>query len=320
VAGSVVLRPFIVPYAGRAVASLALDWLVANLERFDPFPREAPPDEASQTALAELAMLVVQMRRRRALAADRRLARCLDLLDRVYREPLLHEFPFRHEPRALVGHVVLWTALADRGSERIVPRSRFEALVARGGVLADLTEPYRALELRYWLDLAGLRHDLPAADRLFARTILGGDLAVGPADEATAYVVTHTLFYATDYGLAAPAYLDAGRRARILALLRALLEQALDEEHWDLVGELLLCHRSLRPEGEALTDRAWEALARNQQEDGMIRHPDRRLTRLGELPPGEPRARYLFVRCHHMTLVAAMAGFLGIPDAQDGRA
>lgn len=299
------------------VAAGALDWLVANLPRFDRVPRGTTPDETSQTALAELAMAVHQMRRRSG--ADPRLARCLDLLETVYRDPALHEFPFRREPRALAGHALIWLALRERGIEALVGRERFQQAVDAGGILPDPREPYRALELRYVLDLAGLRHGMPPAGELFARTVLGGDLDALSADEATAYAVTHTLFFATDYGLARPAYLHA-RRDAVLALLRRLLQAALDAEHRDLVGELILCHRSLTRDHEPLVQEGWRALAASQDPDGMIRHPASLLRRLAELPAGEPRAEYLFLRCHHMTLVTVMAGFLGVPEDQEGRA
>ena len=288
---------------------------MATLARFDPFPRDTPPDERSQTALAELATLAHQLGRRAAFARDARVARCLDLLERVYREPLLHEFPFRHEPRALVGHLALWVALRGRGSEAIVPRARLQGLLDAGGALADAREPYRALELRYFAEAAGLRHGLPAEADLFARTLLGGDLSDVATDARTAYAVTHTLFYATDYGLARPGYLTGHRRADVLQVLRLLLQAALGAEHWDLTGELVLCHRCLTRDEHPLLAQAWGALDTAQDPHGMICHPPRFLEALAGLPRGEPRDAYLFLRCHHMTLVAVMAGFLGLPEA-----
>ncbi|MBI2494898.1 MAG: hypothetical protein HYV94_22735 [Candidatus Rokubacteria bacterium] len=207
-------------------------------------------------------------------------------------------------------------ALRERGSALIVPRERLQGLLDAGGALADTREPYRALELRYYAEAAGLGHDLPAEGELFGRTLLGGELPVAAWNERTAYAVTHTLFYATDYGLARPAYLGEAKRRGVLELLRVLLQAALDAEHWDLTGELILCHQSLEPADHPLLHEAWRALAAAQEPDGMIRHPERLLAALEELPPGEPRDAYLFRRCHHMTLVTVMAGFLGIPGSE----
>lgn len=265
------------------------------------------PDERSQTALAELAALVLQLRRRPRLARDPRAERCLDALERAYRRPGLHEFPFRVEPRALVGHVLIWLALAPRDSQAIVPRARLQSLVDAGGVLADTREPYRALELRYVLDRAGLRHALPSAAELFRRTVLGGVLLPPALDPATAYAVTHTVFYATDYGLARPAYLEEARRRGILDVVRRSLRAMLDVSHWDLVGELVLAHACLARDPAPILVEAWSALAGVQDASGAVGPA---------LPLPAPWTGDAFLGRYHMTLVAAMAGFLGIPETR----
>ena len=83
------------PGLARQVGDRALDWVVANRARFEPPSEETSASEASQTALAELAQLGLQLARRDRFAGDRRAHDILELVDRVYRRPAFHEFPFR---------------------------------------------------------------------------------------------------------------------------------------------------------------------------------------------------------------------------------
>lgn len=294
--------------AGR-VGSSALNWLVGNVGYFDPFPLSAPPNEQSQTSLSELALLIYQLGRRLGFKHDVRVVRCLDLIEQVYRDPLLHEFPFRYEPRAFIGHLIIWCVLQSRNSEAIVPRWRLQKLLDTEKVLADTQEPYRILELKYFVKASELRCNFPSENEIFSHTLLGKHPHVIPTDESAIYAITHTLFYATDFGLAQPDYLFGSRHASILELVQILLRVVLDAKHWDLVGELIICHRCLDQTEVPLLTEAWDALSRIQNKDGMLSSTSEYV---GYSLSSDLQKQSAFRRFYHRTLVAVMAGFLGI--------
>lgn len=302
------------------VASPALDWIVSNLSRFNPFLRGPLPDERSQTALAELALLYYHLRRRAGFAQDPRLHQCLDLIEQVYRQPLFHEYAFRGDRGAFGGHLLIWLTLADRNIEAVVSREQFQWMIDSGNVLAVEREPYRALERRYFLELGGFEHRLPSEADLFHQTFLGRDFEIPAMMISDIYSITHTIFYLTDYGARTSPLLNGpSHKERILELLRVLLGMMIHARHWDLVGELILSYRCLERVEEPVLEVGWKVLRANQDSSGLIRHSPSMLPQLEELPAGEARDDYLFTRCHHMTLVAVMAGFLGVPDAHIGQ-
>ena len=297
------------PGLAERVGDRALDWLSANRARFEPPSGEVPVSEAGQTALAELAQLSLHLARRDRFAGDRRVHDFLELVDRVYRRPAFHEFPFRVELRSLAGHLLIWLALRERGIEKLVPAHLFAERIDAYAV-AVAAHPAKLLELRYLLKLGGFGHRLPPEDELLGETVLAH---AGPPDELDddrVYELTHVVFYVTDFGLQGPSALSGewhGTGERVLRLLEGMITR----RHWDLVSELILSHRCLGGARHPSVQAAWQALHASQEASGRIRHPPELGGPVDELPPGEPRQRYLFARCYHQTLVAAMAAFLG---------
>ncbi len=166
--------------------------------------------------------------------------------------------------------------------------------------------PYQQLELWYVLELAGFRHDLPSvADIVRSGSLLETPnyLYVTPHD---AYVITHTIFYLTDFADRKPVHLSATDVDHVSAVVEQLLPIFVRQAHWDLVGELLICFSSLSDRPSWMYDLAWAALRDGASEDGSVRLAGTRVhSRPVDGDPGsEFRARY------HPTLVASMAGAL----------
>ncbi|MFC8583085.1 DUF6895 family protein [Streptomyces sp. NPDC057217] len=156
------------------------------------------------------------------------------------------------------------------------------------------------VELAYYLDVLGIRHDLPAPALLFPgplrRTAVGG----APPRRSEAYRTTHAIFCVTDFGR-----VDA--RSTIGDLLpetcdhvEALLADLVAREDWDLVAETLMCcaFLGLRPEG--LVEDAWEGLA------GAGDHLARPVGR-GAGPGAAARREREFADHYHTTVVTLMA-------------
>ena len=159
--------------------------------------------------------------------------------------------------------------------------------------------PNRALAVYNAERLLGLpsRAD-PVA--LTARTWLGGCPEPWRTDFFTLYMMTHTVFHLTDWGVQ-PGCLPAHLQAYLHAWLPAWLEVYLEAGQWDLVGELLIVDLCLT-ESVHYPD-AWDALARAQQPDGLLP------ARPGRVPRDPATA---FHDHYHPTIVAAIAGSLAL--------
>jgi hypothetical protein len=125
--------------------------------------------------------------------------------------------------------------------------------------------PHRELE-QDWL--ASLRGGPAPSEDALRRTALiqGTDLLTGSRDDV--YALTHALLYATDFGNHRP------RLARpeddILATVRSALAGALDDDDFDLAGELLLAWPFLDAAWDEPSSFAFAALAEVEDEVGGI--------------------------------------------------
>lgn len=144
--------------------------------------------------------------------------------------------------------------------------------------------------------------DVPA---LTGRTWLGATPEPWTADLSTLYAMTHTVYHLADWG-ARPSGLPTRIQDYLRAWLPAWLEVYLEAGHWDLVSELLMVDLCLVE--PAYPAQAWERLAAVQLPDGMLPAEAWR----------DARNPATLVRNHyHSTLVAAMAGTLGVARRLD---
>lgn len=142
---------------------------------------------------------------------------------------------------------------------------------------------------------------------VLAQTGLGQLREPWALDRRAAYGVTHDVFHATDWGRARHRLPEA--LADYLALwVPCWLDTWLEEEQWDLVGELLAVAACLpRP---APVAGGWRRLAGAQTADGSV----------PETGAPADRAADPFLACYHSTLVTAFAATLARTgaDGADG--
>ncbi|MYT69771.1 hypothetical protein GTY60_08805 [Streptomyces sp. SID8367] len=118
-----------------------------------------------------------------------------------------------------------------------------------------------------------------------------------------AYDITHTVFHVTNWGQS-PDRIPADIADYLARYLPAWLEGWADQEHWDLLGELLVVDACLpRP---VLADHLWERYAAAQTPSGAM--PVER-----SMPEHNPDE--LFAVAHHPTLVAAFASAMATSRA-----
>lgn len=231
-------------------------------------------------------------------------ARAADLLEFAWRESRggeLFRDLVRGEPQATYP-VEIYASFARAGlrnaraEELMATTTRLRSWrVARG----DHTRTLAVLS-------AEARIGLPPHARfpdVLARTGLGLRSEPWALDRRAAYGLTHDVFHVTDWGRARDR-LPPEAADYLRLWLPAWLETWLDEQVWDLAGELLAVAACLpEPVHDAA---AWRRFAAAQLPDGGV--PE------AGTPPHDADP---FTSCYHSTLVAAFAATLARTAAED---
>jgi hypothetical protein len=164
--------------------------------------------------------------------------------------------------------------------------------------------PHRVLEqawlLARWRGASGARSRAPAAERdsVLNRPM---DLLGGSRDDI--YAFTHALMYVTDFNIR-PRRLPRPRAA-ILPEAEAALARCLDDQDYDLGGEVLLAWPLTGPSWSAAAAFAFRVLARVEDQAGFLPTPATRIARLKELEGGD-RANYLLATSYHTVYVMGL--------------
>ena len=122
------------------------------------------------------------------------------------------------------------------------------------------------------------------------------------------------MMYVTDFGFR-PALLPRGR-AVILDEASSLLARTLDDEDYDLAGEVLLAWPFIGEPWSAAAGFAFRVLARLEDHAGVLPGGTTRLDRLSRLG-GSEKARYALATAYHTVYVM---GFLCAASLRAGRA
>lgn len=199
------------------------------------------------------------------------------------------------------------------------PDSRFDDVLrqidtsqARGGCERP---PHRVLE-QEWLS-ATRTGSKPRSPKDTSPTALTSvlnrpmDLLNGSREDL--YAFTHALMYIADFNLQ-PSRLPRPRAA-ILAEAEAALARCLDDEDYDLGGEVLLAWPLTGNSWSAASGFGFRVLAHVEDQAGFLPAPSTRLKRLNELQ-GDARTDYLLATAYH---TAYVMGLLCAAALQPGR-
>lgn len=176
--------------------------------------------------------------------------------------------------------------------------------------------PHRVLE-QQWIAESWKGHGCRARKRnspLSKDSVLNQpmDLAGGNKDDL--YAFTHALMYVTDFGNHTRR-LPRARRV-ILEEAEAALARCLDEQDYDLSGELLLAWPLTGGSWSAAAIFGFHVLANVEDKAGFLPTPGTRLQRLNELQ-GDERTDYFLGTSYHSTYVM---GLLAAAALRPGRA
>jgi hypothetical protein len=127
------------------------------------------------------------------------------------------------------------------------------------------------------------------------------------------YAFTHALMYVASFNISP--WKIQRRRAEILNEAEAILARCLDEQDYDLAGEVLLAWPLTGKSWSASAIFAFRLLTRVEDEAGFLPSPATRLETLQKLD-GESRKKYLFATSYHTVYVM---GLLCSTSLQPGR-
>jgi hypothetical protein len=210
------------------------------------------------------------------------------------------------EPSVSLEHAFVHIALTQIG----MPDARFDRLLeaAQAASAARSRErlPHRRLEQAWMRRLAGLRDDGSAADLAdridVATSILAHPLDALASTSDDAYAFTHALMYAGELGSRVP---RLPRRRAVEADAEAALGGCLDDEDFDLGGEMLLTWPLLRRPWSAAATFGFACLAAIEDEAGFLPGLSVSTEAFAALE-GEERTRYAVAMSYHTAYVMGL--------------
>ncbi|HVF61188.1 MAG TPA: hypothetical protein VNJ70_15380 [Thermoanaerobaculia bacterium] len=208
------------------------------------------------------------------------------------------------EPVVALDHALIHLCLSRLG----LGDERFDRLLAaaRTSRAAAARErlPHRDMEQAWLGRLTGAAGEESGRGRgLPGRSILGRPLDALSATADDVYAFTHAVLFATDLGARTPRLPRSG--AAIAADAEAALAWCLDDQDYDLGGEVLLTWPLLRRRWSAAATFGFHCLARVEDEAGFLPAPVISLERLATLA-GEARARYALALSYHTVYVMGL--------------
>jgi len=165
--------------------------------------------------------------------------------------------------------------------------------------------PHRVLE-QEWLTRTwdGVRSSSRRSSSLAARhSMLGRPMDLLSGSRGDVYAFTHAVLYVTDINLM-PQRLPRPA-SDILAEAEAALGRCLDDEDYDLGGEVLLAWPLLGKAWSAAAAFGFRVVADVEDRAGFLPSPSTRLQRLHELS-GDERAEYLLATAYHTIYVMGL--------------
>jgi len=135
------------------------------------------------------------------------------------------------------------------------------------------------------------------------RSILAAPMDLLSCTRDDIYAFTHALMYVTDFNLI-PALLPR-RRGLILAEAEALLAHCLDEQDYDLSGEVLLSWPLTGKAWNAVSAFAFRVLAHVEDKAGFLPTPGTRISEI-RAREGVERRQYLLATAYHTAYVMGL--------------
>lgn len=257
----------------------ALHWLVPGFgELVKSGLDQGVPDEAHQTALAEVGLLLYLLRdpARPDWQSD---IDCLRAhLLRAYSNPAMHAFARTGPAAALIGQLTMRLGLGKAAESFLSDRDLRKIIVEKAPAFPDFPI-WKPLEMAYVLRESGLARLAPLPDPELPDRITGLLQAAGLDDPQLIYTFTHMVFFTTGFGNRPPPPL---LRAAWQEMALNALDHCCNTGHLDLIAEVLTVTVVLCVRDPFRIARGWNRLAMAQSEDGTLRQSRSHGTTLAE--------------------------------------
>ncbi|MDS4004863.1 hypothetical protein EQ811_11750 [Staphylococcus capitis] len=134
--------------------------------------------------------------------------------------------------------------------------------------------PFRTMDMKYSLNQANIKDNLPSYDSIFNKTILGKNLPLFYYSTTSAYSVTHTVFYITSMGKHCRINQEIKNK---IFLFRTLIGIHINKKDLDVLSEILLCVLFLDiydpVNSQGIFDFAIKFILENQNKNGSFPAP-----------------------------------------------
>lgn len=254
-----------------------LSWLRTNFHFFDQpqeddlldiAPEEIHPDKRRK-AYCELG-LALRLTARVAELAENSEVRWLinEWVELANRRQIFFDVKRRVQlfPRCIVAYAVLKSL---GYSEKSVYDS-LQTVLDRGFIGRAEISAWHKLDLKYYLNLIGLRHEFASDETLLGESTLTRLPALTHATTNDLYALTHIIFYFSDFGAKDIRSFLGQHFGSVREYSGLALSMCVAMQDWDLTAELLLSRICLGVQDDPLDREAARALCQYRQPAGFI--------------------------------------------------
>lgn len=292
---------------------LAWKWLDDNLELFDPW-RDAEFSTEGLQCFAELTIVFVRLRNSlpvwNLLSNNQAPERWRDHIVTRLTTSSIAELP-RKRPLHSFPYILPYLVMRAYGFRDSYWEQTLALLGTLGLPQAQEVVPFRELDVAYFTGKSGY---YPACDllSLYRRTFLARMHSSVYVDDDSAYSITHSIFYLSDFGMM-PLPLGTGEITRVQDIVESLMVHYWRHGHWDLLGELLISSLIIGHTRRSLWSRVFAAFTALQHPDGAL---PGRLRVQDELASARLTGDYqrLFTGYYHTTVVGLLLSAQAIED------
>lgn len=166
--------------------------------------------------------------------------------------------------------VVALSVLRSLGRQNDEAHRRLQLLLQRGYIDRVERSAWEKVDMKYYIDAAGLAHQFPADELLCAASCLSNLPLLPYTSKHDLYGLTHLLFHLSDFGVRDMKPLLGDKYNYVQNYLDLSVAMCLVEQDWDLTAELLINQYCMRKTFTPADKDAACILYRSQQAEGFI--------------------------------------------------
>lgn len=179
-------------------------------------------------------------------------------------------FDIRRRSSLLPHRIVASVAFHSFGYPLMDVRESLQAVLDRGFIERAEVSAWSKLDLKYYMDLANLRHSYASDETLLNESSLTGLANLPYATAHDLYGLTHLIFHFSDFGKRDMHSFMGGYFHPVLEYTELALSMSLSMQDWDLAIELLITRICLGVENDLLDQEAVRVLCEYQQSAGFM--------------------------------------------------